>query len=271
VEVRSEIELLRSLLRQSSSLHHNGTPIDQPHSSSFSANSNYFNIPAIPSPTIHYGPPIPNNAASGLNISSSDSQANLMMMMTEAFSKLSTVFTETKTIEVKTDWPKFDGSKTKFRSWYLTILSQVSVPPWNDLYDVVSNNLVLMTSNSSLNVKFYSKLLLSLEGDALRNLALRKHLRADGLRLMQEIVQTYRPKNVPEVIAMKTAEFWGTMKRFPYETVDDYYNRFHDLLDDLSEGDTVIPTFSAIKHFIFTLGPEFESLQNNYRQRNLSS
>jgi hypothetical protein len=159
------------------------------------------------------------------------------------------VFTETKTIEVKTEWPKFDGSKTKFRSWYLTILSQVSVPPWNDLYDVVSNNLVLMTSNSSLNVKFYSKLLLSLEGDALRNLALRKHLRADGLRLMQEIVQTYRPKNVPEVIAMKTAEFWGTMKRFPYETVDDYYNR----------------------HFIFTLGPEFESLQNNYRQRNLSS
>jgi hypothetical protein len=145
------------------------------------------------------------------------------------------------------------------------------VPPWNDLYDVVSNDLVLMTLNSSLNAKFYSKLLLSLEGEALHNLVLRKHLCADGLRLMQEIVQTYCPKNVPEVIAMKTAEFWGTLKRFPYETVDDYYNRFHDLLDDLSEGDTVIPTSSAIRHFIFTLGPEFESLQNNYSQRNLSS
>jgi hypothetical protein len=91
------------------------------------------------------------------------------------------VFTETKTIEVKTEWPKFDGSKTKFRSWYLTILSQVSVPPWNDLYDVVSNDLVLMTLNSSLNAKFYSKLLLSLEGEALHNVALRKYLRADGL------------------------------------------------------------------------------------------
>jgi hypothetical protein len=88
VEVQSEIKSLRLLLGQSSLLHHNGTPIDQTHSSSFSTNSYSSNIPAIPSSTIRYGPPIPNNAASGLNISSSDSQANLMLMMTEAFSKL---------------------------------------------------------------------------------------------------------------------------------------------------------------------------------------
>ncbi len=166
VEVRSEIESLRLLLGQSSSLNYNGTPFDQTHSSSFSAKSNSSNIPAVPSPTIRYGQPITNSAASGLNNTSSDSQANLMLMMMEAFSKLSTAFTEAKTIEVKTEWPKFDGSKTKFHSWYLTILSQVSVPPWNELYDVASNDLVLMTSNSSLNAKFYSKLLLSLEGEA---------------------------------------------------------------------------------------------------------
>jgi hypothetical protein len=98
----------------------------------------------------------------------------------------------------------------------------VSEPPWSELYDMVSNDLVIITSNTSLNAKFYSKILLSLEGEALHRIALCKHLCADVLHLMQEIVQTYQPKNVPEVIPMKTAEFWGSMKCFSYETVDDY-------------------------------------------------
>jgi hypothetical protein len=270
-EVHSEIESLRFLLGQLSLVNHNSFQIGQSHSSTFSPQTNSSTIPAVQSPSISYGPTITNSAVSGLNNLSSDPQTNLMLMMTAFFSKLSTAFTEIKTTDVKTDWPKFDGTKTKFCSWYLTILSQVSVPLWNELYDAVSNDLVLATSNSSLNAKFYSKLLLSLEGEALRSIACVKHLRADGLQLMQEIIQTYCPKSVPEVIAMKTAEFWGTLKRFPYETVDDYYNRFHNLLDDLSDADTVIPIFSAIHHFIFTLGSEFESLQNNYRQGNLSS
>jgi hypothetical protein len=89
-----------------------------------------------------------------------------------------------------------------------------------------------------LNAKFYSNIPLSLEGEALRGIALQKHIQADGLCLMQEIIQTYRPKKVPEVIAMKTAEFWRSMKHSPYEIVNDYYNQFHDLLDDLSDADT---------------------------------
>jgi hypothetical protein len=51
--------------------------------------------------------------------------------------------------------------------------------------------------------------------------------------------------------------------------VDSYYNRFHDLLDDLLEGEEPISTKSAISHFIFTLGPEFETIQNNFRIGNL--
>jgi hypothetical protein len=42
----------------------------------------------------------------------------------------------------------------------------------------------------------------------LKGNTLHKHLCADGLHLMQEIVQAYHPKNAPEVIAMKTEEFW---------------------------------------------------------------
>jgi hypothetical protein len=258
-EVRSEIESLRLLLGQSASVNQSNLPFGQSSLSNVVPPTNPTSSPTIQSPSICYSPAIPNSTVSGLN-PSTDPHGNLMVMMTEAFSKLTTAFTETKSSETKSKWPKFDGTKTKFRSWYLTILSQVSVSPWNDLYDTTTNDLVTTTTNSSLNAKFYSKLLLSLEGAALRGRALGKHLRADGLRLMQEIIQTYRPKNVPEVIAMKTAEFWGTLKRSPYETVDEYYNRFHNLLDDLSDADTVIPTSSAIRHFIFTLGSEFESL-----------
>ncbi len=180
-EVHSEIESLHLLLGQSSSVNHNRFQIGQSHSSNFSPQTNSSTIPAVQSPSISYSPTITNSAVSGLNNLSSDPQANLMLMMTEAFSKLTMAFTETKTIDVKTDWPKFDGTKTKFRSWYLTKLSQVSVPPWNELYDAASNDLVLATSNSSLNARFYSKLLLSLDGEALGSRALHKHLQADSL------------------------------------------------------------------------------------------
>jgi len=71
----------------------------------------------------------------------------------------------------------------------------------------------------------------------------------------------YKPKNVPEVIAAKTVEFWGNTKRLSSESVDDYYNRFQELLEELSEAEEPISTKSAIRHFIYTLGAEFEPLQ----------
>jgi len=91
----------------------------------------------------------------------------------------------------------------------------------------------------------------------LQNIISRTHLRANGVLLLQELVQTYRPKNVPEVIAAKTSQFWGQTKRLPTESIDTYYNRFQELLQDLLDGDKTISTRSAIRHFLFTLGPEF--------------
>jgi hypothetical protein len=122
-----------------------------------------------------------------------------------------------------------------------------------------------------LNGKLYAKLLVSLEGQALQSLVARKHLRANGLLLLREMVQTYKPKNVPEVIAARPGEFWSKTKRLPTETIDDYYNRFHELLDELSEADEPISTKSAMRHFIFTLGSEFETIQNNFQIGNLPS
>jgi len=92
-----------------------------------------------------------------------------------------------------------------------------------------------------------------------------KHLRANGLLLLKELSQTYRPSHVPEVKAAKTVEFWSTLKRLPYETVDTYYNQFQTLLDDLEEAGEPIPAQSAIHQFIFTLGPDFAPIQNNHQ------
>jgi len=83
------------------------------------------------------------------------------------------------------------------------------------------------------------------------------------------LVQTYKPRNVPEIIAAKTVEFWGTLKRLPGESIDAYYDRFQEILEDLEEAEEPIATKAAIRQFIFTLGPEFENIQNNFRINNL--
>jgi hypothetical protein len=187
--------------------------------------------------------------------SSQDFQIQMLTLLNTTFSKLTTVL-DTKSSESKSDWPKFSGEMKKFKSWYLAILAQMSLSPWNELYDASTNSLVLSTMNTTLNEKLYAKLLLCLEGQVLQDMVSRKHLHANGLMLIVELSQTYCPIQVPEVTAAKTAEFWGSMKCHQHETVDAYYNRFHSLLDDLEDAGEPIPTKSAIRQFIFTLGSD---------------
>jgi len=125
-------------------------------------------------------------------------------------------------------------------------MAQISLPPWVELYDSTTNDIVSPTTNSNLNGKLYATLLLALEGTALKSVVSHKHLCANGLLLLRGLVQPYHPKNVPEVIAFKTSEFWGNTKRFPNESIDDNYNRFHELLDELEDADEPISTKSAI-------------------------
>jgi hypothetical protein len=130
------------------------------------------------------------------------------VLLSESFSKLSNVLSEKKD-DTKANWPKFSGDQKKFRTWYLAIMAQLSLSPWKDLYDPVTNNVVKTTTNDGLNGKLYAKLLLSLEGSVLQNVVSRTHLRANGVLLLQDLVKTYKPRNVPEVIAVKTSQFWG--------------------------------------------------------------
>ncbi len=195
---------------------------------------------------------------------SPDTQANMLLLLAESFTKLTSALSE-KSDSKSSDWPKFSGDQRKFRAWYLSILSQLSIPPWEELYDSGRNDVVVTTSNVSLNEKLYAKLIISLEGQVLQDIITRPHLRADGVFLHQELVQTYCPKHVPEVLAAKAGEFRSQTKRQPNESVDSYYNRFQELLEELSHADDQISTKSAMRHFIFTLGPKFEPIQNNYR------
>jgi hypothetical protein len=191
-------------------------------------------------------------------------------MLTESFSKLTYIMGEQKSIsDSKTDWPKFAGDAKKFRAWYLSIIAQISIPPWSEFYDSSTHGVVLSTQNTTLNSRLYTKLISVLEGQALQDMISRSHLRANGLLLLQDLIQTYKPINVPEVLAAKAGEFWSKMKRSSGESVDTYYNRFKELLDELDQADDKISTKSAMQHFIFTLGAEFESIQHNYRIGNL--
>jgi len=268
-EVRTEIDQLRQLVMS----HHNQSiPVTTPLVNMLPDNTTAASSSSSrPDSTVI----LDNTTSTGVSpssASSSDVQAQMMLMLTEAFSKFSSVLAykhqDTKA-EVKSDWPKFGGDSKKFKSWYLSIVAQLSIPPWQEFYDQSTNSVIKSTTNSMLNGKLYAKLLVSLEGQALQDMVARSYLRANGLLLLLEMMHTYKPCKVPEVLAAKAGEFWSKTKRGQNESVDSYYNRFQDLLEDLNEADDKISTASAMRQFIFTLVPEFLPIQNLYRIDNL--
>lgn len=105
-EVRAELDALRTLVSQ-----HIPSSLPDPVSQVMQ--------PQIIAPSVTT-PVVPPTISSGADV-----QQQMMLMMTESFSKLSAAFSEGKN-EPKTDWPKFNGDVKKFRSWYLGILTQLS-------------------------------------------------------------------------------------------------------------------------------------------------
>jgi hypothetical protein len=241
--------------------------------------------PALPSviPTVPTSVPLATTVlptgGSSTSSYSADFQNQMLAVLNDTFSKLSSVISDTSSIlqdtksaiseskssEAKIEWMKFSGDPKKFRPWYLSIMAQLSIAPWHSLYDSSTNSVVTTTANLALNGKLYAKVIGALEGSALQHMLARKHLRVNGVLLLQELHQMYKPKCVPEVLAAKTVEFWGHTKRASSESVDEYFNRFQELLEEINEEIETIPTKNAIRQFIFTLGDEFQPLQNNFR------
>jgi D-ribose pyranose/furanose isomerase RbsD len=114
-------------------------------------------IPSLPvvsssSPSVPVDSPVSQGPNTTIPTQGDAMQSQMLQLLNETFSKLSTVLLETKS-ESKTDWPKFSGETTKFRDWYLAIMAQLSLPPWNVLYDPVRNDVVSTTSHTQLNGK----------------------------------------------------------------------------------------------------------------------
>jgi hypothetical protein len=252
-EVRSELLGLQSLLQSSSSSLPSILSSQQP-------------VTTSPPNPMSVSPSVPSVSApsitTSISSSGSDIQAQMMLMLTESFQKLTAVMGDQKTSEAKSQWPKFAGDAKKFRSWFLAIMAQLSIHPWSEFYDAATNSPVSTTQNTLLNGKLYAKLISVLESQALQDMITRSHLRGNGLLLLNELVETYKPTNFPEVLAAKAGEFWSKTQRAPHESVDTYYNRFRELLDDLDQAEDRISTKSAMRNFIFMLGQEFESIQN---------
>jgi hypothetical protein len=76
-------------------------------------------IPSSSTPVVSSSSPMSNGnlsatpQVSGLN--SNDVQAQLMLALTESFSKMTTIMTE-RSSDTKSDWPKFSGDAKKFKS-----------------------------------------------------------------------------------------------------------------------------------------------------------
>ncbi len=208
-QVRAEIDTIRSSIPQA-----HGSVGSNSNNISSSVPSSPQNLSTQVPSTHLVNPTLSSNSSSSL-----DFQTQMMQMMTDTLSKLSTVVVDSKSVYAKSDWPKFSGDPKTFKAWYFAILAQLSLSPWQELYDPSTNDIVLTTSNTTLNRKLYAKLLVSLEGQALQTIVLRNHLRTNGILLLHELTQMYKPNNVPEIIAAKTGTFWSQTKRLPSKPV----------------------------------------------------
>jgi hypothetical protein len=227
-EMREELEEMKKFLADQTNI----LGIRSSSNSSSNVPSTYLPVVTTSSPSASMPPSL--NVTPSTPQHAQDVQSQMLMILTDSFSKLSSALSEKS--DSKSDWPKFSGDAKKFHSWYLAIMAQLSLPPWMELYDEAKHDIKTTTTNVSLNGKLYSKLLLALDGSA-QSVVSKKYLRANGISLLQDLVQTYKPKKVPEIIAAKTGEFWSTMKRSPNESIDSYFNRFHELLDDLNDAE----------------------------------
>jgi hypothetical protein len=52
-------------------------------------------------------------------------------------------------------------------------------------------------------------------------------------------------KEFPRNYCLKNGKFWSVNKRSPSESIESYFNRYHELLDELSDANEPISTRSA--------------------------
>jgi len=162
-------------------------------------------------------------------------------------------------------FPKFSGKPDeKFNNWYNQILSVLATPKWCTLYDPVSED-IINESEAPINLftSLYSKLMLSLTGEAQNILMSKPHLRGKGLDSLKALQATYDLVMSDPQSLIKSAEFARPMRK-PSETVTTYAARFIQLRKDLQGFETVSDDRFRLR-FIMGLGPMFTTIQSNLK------
>jgi hypothetical protein len=178
INVKKELDKLRNLMYQQqllssgSSLSTSGTSIPPSVPSSSSTQPVTVSTPVV-APALKTTP-------SAVTSSTTD---QILLLLTDSFTKMANALTE-KSGDTKAEWPKFGGDGKKFKAWYLGIMTQLSIAQWREFFDQSKNDVVVSTTNTTLNEKSYSNLILALEGTALQHVISRKHLRANGLAVL---------------------------------------------------------------------------------------
>jgi len=149
--------------------------------------------------------------------------------------------------------PKFSEKVKKFCPWHLLIMAQPYLPPWQELYDITSNDVVDTTSNTTLNGKLHAKLLCLFWRTSLVEYTVsRKDLRQWFITFTgitpsiqtEECNWSHCGQNIWMVVSDKMSSQWVYWS---------YCNYFHELLDDLYETEELISMMSSIHCFIFIL------------------
>jgi hypothetical protein len=138
--VAQEMDMFKQQVRAELDIFRNSLPSAQGSSSSNSNNVSLF-VPSSPKNSSTLLPSTPQvTSAAGQNTSSPQEFQNQMMkMMTDTLSKLSIAVVDGKSADTKSDWLKFSGDLKTIKAWYFAILAQLSLSPWQELYDPGTN------------------------------------------------------------------------------------------------------------------------------------
>jgi len=162
-------------------------------------------------------------------------------------------------------FPKFSGkTDEKFSNWYNQVLSVLATPKWCTLYDPVSEDIINESEAPiNLSTSLYSKLMLSLTGEAQNILMSKPHLRGKGLDSLKALQATYDLVMSDPQSLIKSAEFARPMRK-PSESVTAYAARLIQLRRDLQGFETVSDDRFRLR-FIMGLGPMFTTIQSNLK------
>jgi len=183
---------------------------------------------------------------------------------------LSQLVTITKTTSENskkiTTFPKFSGKD--FTTWYDSILSILSSPGWNKLYDQATDDAIQIDPMNDLSADLYTSLKRCLLGNAQDTMLHKKGIRSQGINFLKVLQSTYNPKLSTVERDEKQRNFLS-ISRKPTESIDSYGARCI-FLKELLQTNGINTTPEELKtRFIMGLGPDFTTIKTALNEQNL--